>query len=70
MPPTTLTCTKLLDWYGPDFGDGPRAVVERLCELLPEEAPLRAALREMLDGADEPTLCFRPYDWGSNDSSA
>ena len=26
----TLTCTKLLDWYGGDFGDGSRAKLERV----------------------------------------
>ena len=26
-----ITCTKLLDWYGPDDGDGSRAKLERVC---------------------------------------
>ena len=40
----TLTCTKLLDWYGPDFGPDARAVVERVRSLLPAATPLHESL--------------------------
>ena len=63
-----LTCTKLLDWYGADFGASARARVERLRTLLPADVSLHAALGELLEAADEPALVFRPYDWGSNEA--
>lgn len=63
-----ITCTKLLDWYGPDFGDGSRAKLERVCALLPSEgSPLRGELSAILGQAAEPRFVYRPYDWGTND---
>lgn len=63
-----LACTKLLDWYGRDFGEAPRARVEKLRTLLPEASPLHSALGELLSLSGEPHLEFRPYDWGSNEA--
>lgn len=64
-----LECTKLLDWYGGDFGSSPSRVVARLREVLPGDLPLAASLGALLDQTSEPTLDFRPYDWGSNEAS-
>ena len=61
---------ELLDWYGPDFGaaSGPRALLERLCSLLPADTPTRDALGELVRAKNEPTLRFKAYDWGSNEA--
>ena len=69
-----LVCTKLLDWYGPDFGVDSRARVARLRDLLPADdvssSPSMQRLRSDLDalatGLPPPTLVFRNYDWGSD----
>ena len=66
----TLTCTKLLDWYGPDFGPDARAVVERVRSLLPAATPLHESLGGALGAPAGVSLEFRPYDWGSNDENA
>ena len=69
---TGITCTKLLDWYGSDFGETPLDIVERLMLILPPDAPLYASLQSMLAnmifGGAQPALNFRPYDWGSNEA--
>lgn len=69
-----LVCTKLLDWYGPDFGADSRARIARLRDLLPvseiSSSPSIQTLRSDLDalatGPQSPTLVFRDYDWGSD----
>jgi len=67
VPAGVLTCTKLLDWYGGDFGADERARVARLCELLPTAAgTLKAALEELAVAPQGVTLVYKPYDWGSD----
>lgn len=69
LPAAQLSCTKLLDWYGADFGPTPRDVIARVRGLLPAGAPLHDELGALLrKGAPEPQLAYRPYDWGSNDA--
>jgi len=69
LPAAQLSCTKLLDWYGADFGPTPRDVIARVRGLLPAGAPLHDELGALLrKGAPEPQLVYRPYDWGSNDA--
>lgn len=66
-----VTCSKILDWYGADFGARPAALLERLRSLLPPESKLHAELTELLaadpDGS-RLALEHRPYDWGLNDA--
>ena len=67
VPAGVLTCTKLLDWYGGDFGADEQARVARLCELLPTAAgTLKTALEELAAAPQGPTLVYKPYDWGSD----
>ena len=58
-----LSCTRLLDWYAHDFGADPRSRVAALRDMLPPSSPLHASLGQLAEG--EPTLEFRPYDWGT-----
>ena len=61
-----LTCTKLLDWYGPDFGADERSRLLRLRDLLPDSKDLRRDLEALAEAETSPSFIFREYDWGSD----
>ena len=56
----TVTLSKILDWFGEDFGDSPGAILRRVKPYLPadvREAATAAGVR----------VRFREYDWSLND---
>lgn len=58
--PDRIALSRILKWYGDDFGDGP-ADLQRFI------APyFEGAVRERLAAADY-AVTFRPYDWALND---
>ena len=56
----TVTLSKILDWFGEDFGDSPGAIMRRVKPYLP------ADVREPATAAGV-TLRYRDYDWSLND---
>ena len=56
----TATVSKILEWFGEDFGDTPAAILARVKPYLPAD---------VRDAATAPgvTLRFRDYDWSLND---
>ena len=65
-----VTLSKILDWYGADFGADEAAVLGRLQGFLPEESAQHAALAEALRRpAAELQVTYREYDWGGNDAT-
>ena len=67
-PRRELTCSRILDWYGADFGATDRAKLLRLRGLLPRGRPLHAELGELvgdLEGGQGPSFVYRTYDWRS-----
>mmetsp|Transcript_38640 Transcript_38640/g.98025 ORF Transcript_38640/g.98025 Transcript_38640/m.98025 type:complete len:322 (-) Transcript_38640:132-1097(-) len=65
-----VTLSKILDWYGSDFGADEAAVLGRLQGFLPEESAQHAALAEALRRpAAELQVTYREYDWGGNDAT-
>jgi glutaredoxin len=61
-----LTCTRLVDWYGRDFGANARSIVARLRDLLPPSTTLHAELDALATSPRAPEFEFRSYDWGSD----
>ena len=69
-PQAAVTVSKILDWYGADFGADQVAVLGRLQGFLPEESTLHAELGEVLRRPPgELTVDYRAYDWGTNDAA-
>lgn len=67
---STLTCSRLLEWYGRDFGPDAKSRIGRLRTMLPAGSPLHDALGKFtLPSAACPKITYREYDWGTNDSS-
>jgi len=65
MPSTrSVKLTKLLDWYGFDFGEGHRAVLERILPFV--EGEKHSVLMEMLSSPDDIQVDFYAYDWTEN----
>ena len=58
----TATVSRILDWFGEDFGDSPAAILARVKPSLP------ADVREAAT-APGVTLRFRDYDWSLNDQA-
>ena len=58
----TATLSKILDWFGEDFGDSPGAIMRRIKPYLPVE------MREPATAAGV-TLRYREYDWSLNDQA-
>jgi len=56
--------SRLLLWYGRDFGSSDRAVIEWLAGAL-EEDEVGIQLRDALQKGSV-KLVFRDYDWGAN----
>ena len=56
----TVTLSKILDWFGEDFGDSPGAIMRRVEPYLPGD------VREDATAAGV-TLRFRDYDWSLNE---
>jgi len=50
--------SKLLDWYGSDFGENKREVLKAILVYLSEEQ--RESIKNM---GDDVTISFAPYDW-------
>lgn len=66
-----VTLSKILDWYGADFGADEAAVLGRLQGFLPAESAQHAALGEVLRRpASELQVTYREYDWGGNDATS
>ena len=66
-----VSLSKILDWYGADFGADEAAVLGRLQGFLPEESAQHAALGEALQRpASELQVTYREYDWGGNDATS
>jgi len=61
-----LTCTKLLEWYGIDFGATVNARVERLRTMLADGSHKRSELDKILAAPGDVRVVYRPYDWSSN----
>ncbi|CAI5474209.1 unnamed protein product [Closterium sp. Yama58-4] len=59
-----LEVTKLLDWYGVDFGENEEARVRWILPYL--KAQVRAQVEGALATGKAVRLQFRPYDWTSN----
>ena len=57
-----VTASKILDWFGEDFGSTPAAALARVKPYLPAD---------VRDAATAPgvTLRFRDYDWSLNDQA-
>jgi len=60
----TVETSRLLLWYGRDFGSNDRAIIEWLAAAL-EDDQLGNQLRDALTKGDV-KLVFRDYDWGAN----
>ena len=66
-----VSLSKILDWYGADFGADEAAVLGRLQGFLPAESAQHAALGEALRRpAGELQVTYREYDWGGNDATS
>ena len=66
-----VSVSKILDWYGADFGADEAAVLGRLQGFLPAESAQYAALDEALRRpAGELRVTYREYDWGGNDATS
>lgn len=62
----TVHLSKLLQWYGSDFGGSERQMLARLAALLPEAHPTTVGLGALL--ADEAPfhVTYAEYDWAVN----
>ena len=58
----TVTLSKILEWFGEDFGDSPGAIMRRVKPYLP------ADVRDPATAAGV-TLQYRDYDWSLNDQA-
>lgn len=58
----TVTLSKILDWYGGDFGGNKRELIKALVEYAPA-APQASALQRLLDSGNKLSLKFDKYDW-------
>jgi len=56
--------SRLLLWYGADFGMDDRSVIQWLAAVLKDD-DIGAALEEAL-AKEDVTLVFKDYDWGAN----
>ncbi|MEM9703613.1 MAG: DUF547 domain-containing protein, partial [Planctomycetota bacterium] len=56
----TVTASRILDWFGEDFGPSPAAILKRVKPYLPEDVRTAAT-------APGVRLTFREYDWSLND---
>lgn len=62
----TLHLSKILDWYGRDFGPSEAAMVRRVLPWIPQE--IRGTVHEML-AKDDIKVSFMKYDWTINTTS-
>ena len=68
-PARVARASKLLDWYGADFGAAPAEILAVLREYLPPTSELHMQLSTLLDappGAPPVELRFDAYDWATN----
>ena len=62
-----VTLSKILMWYGADFGDDEAAVLRRLQTFVPEGGTLHDGLGALLAlPSEQRRVTYREYDWGSN----
>ena len=62
-----VTLSKLLLWYGGDFGATPLLVLSRLAGMLPPDHPTARELAALLrDGGAPVEIEYREYDWAMN----
>jgi tetratricopeptide (TPR) repeat protein len=57
----TIECSKILDWYGADFGDSPDEIVRRLVRLAPNAACVPKLNEALARGPIK--LKFSSYSW-------
>lgn len=68
-PAGAATLSKILDWYGADFGPTEPDVLRRLQGFVPEGSALHSGLDELLRREPaELAVTYREYDWGLNTS--
>lgn len=62
---TLVETSKLLLWYGADFGANDRAILEWVAALLGPEDPVGQSLNKAISKGDV-QLVFRDYNWEAN----
>jgi len=62
---STITLSKLLDWYGKDFGATKEEMLRWVAQYLDEE-PKQNLLKLLQSGGY--SVKFKPYDWTLNGS--
>lgn len=66
VPKRRVTLSKLLMWYGDDFGEDERDVLRRISHMLSPDHPTATALEELFEGDGPITVEYAEYDWGIN----